>query len=225
MNAPDNPAVMQACAGIKAATSRATAKLQDMLMAANPKPPKMELASLRTLLVMFEGSSTNEARAARVDFHLHYPDGDHLLLADVDQIRQLLTNLFGNSLDAIKQARELQPALSSGTILVGVTTLRRSDGVRDEEVILLSWADDGHGMSEEVAANAFTPLYTTKETGSGLGLFIAKTIVEAHGGRIEIQTACESGVQFDIELPLVRFIKHPQAMPQADEALAGEPNL
>jgi PAS domain S-box-containing protein len=188
---------LQACAAIETATSRAMAKLQNMLMTADPKPPNMEPASLRAILMAFEASVMHEARATHVDFRLRYPEGDHLLLADSDQMRQLFTNLFGNSLDAIKRARELRPDYPFGRIELDVTT--------GEDVILLSWYDNGSGISEEVRAKAFMPLFTTKATGNGLGLFITRTIVERHGGRIDLEPVSGGGARFTIRLPLLRF--------------------
>lgn len=208
-----DPELLDACSAIETATSRAMGKLQDMLMAADPKPPVMELVSLRTVLASFQASTSREAKATYVDFRVRYPDGDYLLLADAEQLRQLFTNLFGNSLDAIKRARELSPHRPAGRIDLDVTG--------GEDHVLLSWSDDGSGMSEEVRANAFKPLFTTKKTGSGLGLFIARTIVEGHGGTIGVEPVTEGGVRFTIRLPFQRQVQPQQTVQQVAETLEG----
>jgi PAS domain S-box-containing protein len=213
--ADGDPDLLLVCSSIESAVSRGLAKLQDMLMAADPNPPNVEPASLRALLTSFEESIRHEARITNVGFHLHYPDEDHLVLADVDQMRQFLTNLFGNSLDAIKRARELQHDRPSGAIQLGVATER--------DRVVLCWTDDGCGMSEEVRAQAFTALFTTKKTGSGLGLFIVKTIVESHGGRIDLQPVHTGGVRLIIRLPFIRIIKTPQKMRSSAHTLDGGP--
>ncbi|MET0400211.1 MAG: ATP-binding protein [Longimicrobiaceae bacterium] len=198
-------ATLRACSAIQAAATRARTKLQDMLMAANPHPPRMERMSLRSILESLEASVRYEAAAPGVEFRVSYPEGEHLLLADAEQMRQVFSNLFGNSLDAIAKARESDPDLSRGQI--GVDVGIEKDGIE------LRWCDDGSGMSEEVRTRAFTPLFTTKETGSGLGLFITKTIVESHGGSISIEPASGHGTRFRIRLPLFRASETPRAAP------------
>src|SRR5262249_46328176 len=97
-------------------------------------------------------------------------------------------------LDAIKGARFTQGRRSAGSIELAFEV--------ENGAILLSWSDDGCGMSEETRANAFVPFFTTKDTGSGLGLFVTKTIIEQHGGYIVVQSTSDSGTCLHITLPL-----------------------
>ena len=78
---------------------------------------------------------------------------------------------------------------------VGVT-VRREDSVVHATV----W-DTGPGLSSEARARAFEPFFTTKPEGTGLGLSVAKRIVTAHAGRLELATADEGGTAVRIELP------------------------
>lgn len=61
--------------------------------------------------------------------------------------------------------------------------------------------DSGMGMSQEVKESIFTPFFTTKETRTGIGAYIAKTIIEKHGGCVEVESECGNGTTITIYLP------------------------
>jgi putative PEP-CTERM system histidine kinase len=104
---------------------------------------------------------------------------------DRDQIQKVITNLILNAQDA---------AGESGHIRVSTS--------RENGWVLVAVRDDGCGMSEEFMANSlFKPFQTTKKQGLGIGLFHSKKIVEAHGGRIEVESERGAGSTFRILLP------------------------
>ena len=105
--------------------------------------------------------------------------------ADVDQLEQLLINLVRNAVDAFlashlaatdKLSSVEQSAASSNGVVI------RWDA--DAEHVALEVEDEGTGLLNP--ANVFTPFYTTKTNGSGVGLVLCRRIAEAHGGTIEI---------------------------------------
>ena len=104
-------------------------------------------------------------------------------LFDADKLRQVLWNLVSNALDA------------RGT-RVAIRARRTSTGIE------VRVADDGRGMSPEVLARTFEPFRTTKARGTGLGLVISKSIVEAHGGSIRIESAEGEGTTVSFTLPV-----------------------
>ncbi len=105
---------------------------------------------------------------------------------DSQQIESVLTNLLFNARDSI-----------TGEGVIRVQTEPRGRWA------VLSIQDTGCGMTPEfLAQNLFRPFQTTKKRGLGIGMFQAKTIVEAHGGRIEAQSVPGSGSTFRIWLPL-----------------------
>ncbi len=65
-------------------------------------------------------------------------------------------------------------------------------------------ADEGKGIAPENLPNIFRPFFTTKGHGTGLGLSLARRIVEAHGGAIEVTSVVDQGSQFLITLPVAR---------------------
>jgi len=116
------------------------------------------------------------------------PGPELVFTADPDQLEQMLINLVRNAADAVL---ELSPAAlqtkqckqESGSDL----DIDRKVGVRwdiSEADVNLLIEDNGPGLLNP--ANVFTPFYTTKPSGSGVGLVLSRQIAEAHGGRIEI---------------------------------------
>jgi signal transduction histidine kinase len=114
-----------------------------------------------------------------------------VLRADTVQMQQVLLNLIVNAIDAMTTS-------SSGERILSV----RSE-VRDG-CICVSVADNGPGVSEEMLDKIFTPLFTTKAQGMGLGLSICRSIVEAHHGRIWASLHQPRGVIIHISLPIER---------------------
>jgi signal transduction histidine kinase len=104
--------------------------------------------------------------------------------ADRDQIRQVLLNLITNGYDSMA---------AGGVLDVSV----RSAG--DSAQITVT--DTGLGMDEETKANIFTPFFTTKARGIGLGLAVTKRVVEAHGGTISVQSTPSVGTSFTVTVP------------------------
>ena len=103
---------------------------------------------------------------------------------DRAQIEQVLINLLKNAHEADGDARAIE---------LGVV-LRGSD-------LRIEVRDRGSGMSETVLANALLPFYSTKRSGSGLGLALAREIAEAHGGRVQLANRQEGGLVVTLVLP------------------------
>ena len=72
----------------------------------------------------------------------------------------------------------------------------------DDELIEVGVSDTGPGLSEEVMSQLFQPFVTTKQMGMGIGLSISRSIIEAHGGRLQAVPNPEGGVTFRFGLPL-----------------------
>ncbi len=103
---------------------------------------------------------------------------------DASQIQQVLLNLLKNAHEAGSPADEVRIAVEQWP-----------DGWQ------LEILDRGSGMSEEVLSNALVPFYSTKTTGTGLGLTLCREIVEAHGGTLEFGNRVGGGVSVRIRLP------------------------
>lgn len=115
------------------------------------------------------------------------PDAGVVVLADPEQLTQVFNNLLKNAIQAI-------PADRKGRIITQVKT------EADKAVFCIS--DNGTGIPDEVAAQLFTPNFTTKSTGMGLGLSISRNIVEIAGGTISFTTEAGKGTNFEVRFPL-----------------------
>ncbi len=117
--------------------------------------------------------------------------------ADPDQLEQMLINLIRNAADAVLEVTAGAKELAELEKPAGVT-VRWSAEFSD---VHLKIEDDGPGLSNP--SNVFTPFYTTKPNGSGVGLVLSRQIAEAHGGTIEISNRTEGrGCVVRVALPL-----------------------
>jgi signal transduction histidine kinase len=120
------------------------------------------------------------------DIEVSLPDN---LLATVEpeRIENVVENLVINALEAM--------GAKGGTLTVKA-------GALDGDYVFISVADTGTGMSEEfIKTRLFRPFSTTKNKGIGLGLFTCREIVEAHGGRLEVESKTGVGTLFRVVLP------------------------
>jgi signal transduction histidine kinase len=148
-------------------------------------PPRFARCEVRDLLADVGGLFAHDVEAGRLAVA---PVGNGLA-ADIDreQVRRALVNLVQNALDASAPA--------------GAVRLRAVPG---DGVAELSVADDGPGLPPEQRAQLFTPGFTTKAHGSGLGLTIVERIVSEHGGTIGVESAPGRGTTITLRLPLTR---------------------
>jgi two-component system NtrC family sensor kinase len=110
------------------------------------------------------------------------------ILADADQMRQVVLNIVLNAAEAMSERG-------------GVLRLS-SRGDRARKEIVLGFADTGPGLPDDVRARMFEPFFTTKKTGTGLGLSIVYGIIERHHGHIRVEPTPGGGTTFVITLPV-----------------------
>ncbi|MDP6930299.1 MAG: ATP-binding protein [Planctomycetota bacterium] len=125
-----------------------------------------------------------EAEVKGIELRFFPGEGVGQIRIDSDQFRQVMVNLLLNAQDACSQGGEIM-----------VATRRR------DVDILVQVTDTGDGMDADALKRAFTPYFSTKKAGSGLGLSIARGIVEGHGGTIAVSSEPGKGTQFTITLP------------------------
>lgn len=137
-----------------------------------PNASRQELNSLmRYMAVLFE----SQARAADITILLELSEGEQWMEYDKVQMEQVLSNVIKNAIESIGE---------SGTIRLTTSNKPRSFCV----------IDNGPGIPEEIAPNLFTPFYSTKPTGQGVGLVLCREILQNHHADFSLRTDKESGL-------------------------------
>ena len=195
---PPDPAVEPIMDEMARQLTRIEGAVRDLLTFARPAAPTLvpadanEIVRRAARLVL----PAAEHAGVRIDFRLApaLPE----LQVDDEQIRQALVNLMMNA---------VQATAAGGHVTVST---RVRDGAPEIEV-----RDDGRGITPADLAHIFKPFFTTRHSGTGLGLPISRDIVERHGGRIEVHSNVGRGSTFTVVLPAT-----PLGVPVAG---AGEP--
>src|SRR5207247_245724 len=124
-----------------------------------------------------------------------------LLELDRDQMKQAFYNVIKNSFEAMK-AR-------------GILRIRTD---KDDSHVIVRFSDTGGGISPENLSHVFEPYFTTKRTGTGLGLLIVRRIVREHGGELSIESSEGKGLSVTIRLPHInRRVRMLEAGKRKDE--------
>jgi len=173
--------------------------LTDLLQAARPHPPEVRASDLNVTVEHAVMLARQQVLSKPIRIELekdpHLPIVEH----DSDQIHQVVLNLLLNSVQAIEGA---------GAVRVVLATKK--------DKVLISVADSGRGISPEHLPFIFRPFYTTKGNGTGLGLSLARRIVEDHRGQIEVESELGRGTEFLVTIP----IRQPQHLGDHAEAEA-----
>lgn len=198
-----NEAAMADAAIINSEIARLEHIVQDVLHFARPSEPRLQIA--RADAPLREVQTLMAAALEKNRVQLVAEPGPELHVSmDVSLIKEVLINLVRNAAEAIGQ---------EGTITLrvraGVANLRD----RPTPVAILEVADTGKGIPPEVEKRLFDPFFSTKETGTGLGLPISARIIEKHGGALQYQTRVGHGTTFGIVLPAVPAPAAPNPRP------------
>lgn len=149
------------------------------------RPVELSLRPVGCLEILQGALSYLEYDKNKTPVHLSVSPGCRIL-ADPDKLRQVFLNILINAIQSIE---------NSGEITVDAET--------EETIIHIHFRDTGTGLSEEQQEKMFSPFYTTREKGTGLGLAVCAKIVEGHGGRICAKNATDDahGAVITVTLP------------------------
>jgi PAS domain S-box-containing protein len=157
--------------------------MKDLLLFARPPQPKLSPVELTSLVTTTADllSADPALKGVRIEVEGSAP----AVLADPDLMKIVFVNLLANGAHAMN---------GQGTIQVAIS----SHGTSSE----VAFKDSGQGIPEDIRARIFTPFFTTKSRGSGLGLPTAKRLVEAHHGTISISCPASGGTHVSVRLPV-----------------------
>jgi signal transduction histidine kinase len=171
---------------ITAEARRARVIVHNLLDFARQREPQEDLADVNIILRETLAVIRPHLERSGVDVEEEYADVDFLLL-DEGQMKQVFLNLISNAIQAM-------PA--------GGTLGLRTAHVGDEVVVSIT--DTGEGIPPEHLQRVFDPFFTTKTSGTGLGLSVSLGIVQAHGGRITVESEPGEGSAFTVWLSTER---------------------
>lgn len=135
---------------------------------------------IRSTLTLFSNTEN-------VDFIFEHESEEILVFADKEQLSRVFINLLKNAIQSVPESRQGK---------VGISV------VLNGEMVRTSITDNGKGIPDELQSKLFTPSFTTKSSGMGLGLSIVKNIIESFGGYITFKTKVNHGTTFIFELPV-----------------------
>ena len=154
------------------------------LEAVRPTPPDFKELSLLSLLNEVLDVQGVEFQDRSINVDIEFMEKNPVIQGDGGQVKQVLFNLFKNSLEAMQKEDRLKIVCRG-----------------DDDSIYLQFADTGIGIAESDISKVFLPYYSTKDGGHGLGMMIVQRIMREHGGRIGIDSKTGVGTVVTLQFP------------------------
>ncbi|RPI20482.1 MAG: HAMP domain-containing protein, partial [Acidobacteria bacterium] len=174
-------------------TLRCRKIVKGLLDFARQTPPHKQLINLSEVVEDVLALVRNQAGFRDISVTTRLDPTPCSIMADRDQMRQVILNIVLNAAEAMAGRGELE---------ISSSVEQKDNGIR------LAIRDNGPGIPDEVKGRIFEPFFTTKSTGTGLGLSIAYGIVERHGGEISITSTWGKGTTVSLTLPLHSVLSH-----------------
>jgi len=168
---------------------------------ARPKPVCFMPQNLQEVIQDVLALLENQLRKAAIDVVIQFPAEAKPITGDDQQLHQVFLNLLLNAIDAMTHSprRELHIQVLYERAHI---TRHLQPPMLDVPCARVLVSDTGCGMSEEDIRQLFTPFFTTKDHGTGLGLSVVHGIISEHGGEIEVTSTPNSGTTFCVTFPL-----------------------
>jgi signal transduction histidine kinase len=164
--------------------------LNDLLSFARPRPPHFHPADLNTTIEQAVFLARQQVLTRPIQVLFDPNPSLPLIEHDPALVQQVIVNLLLNGMQAISGTGQVHVALT-----------------KDHDTVAVQVTDTGRGISAEALPRIFKPFFTTRSEGTGLGLSLAYSIVQSHGGRIEVSSTPGKGSQFKVTLPIRRAAK------------------
>ena len=168
-------------------SSRLNNIITDFLNFAKPKNPDFMQCRVEEVLQKNINYLSTEMNEQGYSIHENFENNLPEIMADSAMLYQAFLNILINAIQAMHGGGEIKVAVSS-----------------TDSMVTILFEDEGCGIPEDLLEKVWTPFFTTKEKGTGLGLGIVKNIIESHGGSIQIENRLAGGAQVTIALPVKR---------------------
>jgi len=165
---------------------RTSAIVFNLLEFTRPKAPNPKRVDLRKTIEESLVLVQNLLKSNRIEVRMEMQPAPEVEV-DPAQIKQVFLNLLVNSCEAME---------TGGTLTI------RSWGIHKDRTSVVEIGDTGPGIPEEHMRRIFDPFFTTKGKGTGIGLSVVRSIVQRHGGKVEVDTGKDRGTRFRIVLPV-----------------------
>ena len=169
---------------------RISSLVTELLDFARPSDPKLELEDINAILDGMILLASTETKKKQININKNFSSDIPPIQIDREQIKQVFLNILLNAIEATSE---------NGRITVKTRSFTKPGG---EPYVQIEFTDTGYGIPEEYLEDIFNPFFTTKSTGSGLGLSISSQIVQEHRGYIDVESQREKGSSFFINLPV-----------------------
>jgi len=166
--------------------------VSDFLSYARQPPPKATMVDFNEMVDEVVKAHAAQAEERKVIVKTEYDRSLPLYPMDPFQMERAIVNVVVNALEAMPDG---------GVLTVSTVWWSGASGNGDEKGLELSVSDTGVGLTPEQLKSAFDPFFTTKELGTGFGLPLTQTIVEAHGGEVTIKSRPGVRTRVTISLP------------------------
>jgi len=186
--------IVQAASQISASIRRGRRVTEEILRFTQPSEPDFQGVDLREWLRPLD-PELQALAGSTIPVVMSLPETPVYIVCDSAQLQQVVTNLFLNARDASPEGGQITIALD----------------LVDRDQAALTLRDQGTGIPPKALEHIFEPLFTTKRTGTGLGLSVAHQIVTQHGGAIEATNLPSGGAEFRIVLPVLEAAPIPAA--------------
>lgn len=168
---------------------------------ARPRPVKFEPQNIRTVINEVLALVENEMRRGNIELEIRCPKEDLSVYGDEQQLHQVFLNLVMNAIDAMDQQASGQLLIEIEQGVIGPVEHDAGMPYQTRPCVVIIMTDSGCGIPEPSIQELFTPFFTTKDKGCGLGLAVVHGIVSEHGGRIDVSSVVDESTTIRVSLP------------------------
>jgi two-component system, NtrC family, sensor histidine kinase AtoS len=196
----DSPDAQSLLADILSEAKLANAIVVEMLEFVRPIRLQVEQTDIAQVLHQSITNAESKVPRREVEIVVDVAEDLPLMDGDASQLCQVFSNLLTNAFEAVNgKGRVVMRAASEA---IEQDPAFGADGPEPTPAVVVDVIDDGPGIATELSDRIFNPFFTTKITGSGLGLPIVRKIVDAHDGRIDLSSEPGRGTRFRVTLPV-----------------------